>query len=437
MKTNLSKSLLFIVLTLLISGSYAQSGFPYPVDLFGEKYAAEKLKQINETHHNVLLKQNPDYDSERHQYEQAVQEFLKHYKPETEKSGTITIPVVFHVVYNQPIENISDSRIYSQMIVLNEDFSRSAADTVDTPAPFKSIAANPDIQFCLAQRDPNGGSTDGIERRYTTDTIFGFDNQVKSLVQGGLDAWDPTRYFNIWVCNTGGVCWGEFPTGSVSNTYGAVMHYVYVGSKYTSYGNFPNINPYYDRGEIGVHEVGHCFNLRHIWGDDGTACTGSDTCADTPNQQGPSAYCPTFPLYDSCTTSGNGIMFNNFMDYSDDDCYNILTKGQSARIHAVLGTPPYNALANSNACMPPAGIENHAPYNPISVYPNPSEGRFTVQANHPIDRITIYDIRGVKIREELPNSNTYQVNMTKVPAGVYIIRIQSAGSDVIKRVGIR
>lgn len=41
--------------------------------------------------------------------------------------------------------------------------------------------------------------------------------------------------------------------------------------------------PYY-LGRTATHEVGHWLGLRHIWGDNGGACTGSDGIADTPNQ---------------------------------------------------------------------------------------------------------------------------------------------------------
>jgi hypothetical protein len=331
---------------------------PYAVDLFGTQFSERQLKNINEEYHRQLLKRNPNWDKERAQYEQRIQEIISSQKNLRITQSNIVIPVVVHIVYHEPIENISDAQVFSQLVVLNEDFTRSAADTVNTPAPFAAIAANPGIEFCLATKDPNGNTTTGIERRYTTDTIFNFTDNVKFFSTGGLDAWDPSRYFNIWVCNTGGVCWGEFPTGTLSYTHGAVMHYIYMGSDWTSYGYFPVINWYYDRGEIGVHEIGHCFNLRHIWGDDGTSCAGSDTCADTPNQQGPSAYCPVFPLYDSCTAGGNGIMFNNFMDYSDDDCYNMFTLGQSARMHAVLSIPPYNALPLSDACGSAVGMND-------------------------------------------------------------------------------
>ncbi|HLG36278.1 MAG TPA: T9SS type A sorting domain-containing protein [Bacteroidia bacterium] len=341
-----------LVFIFISVSALAQTNIPYTVDLFGQQYSADKLKKANEEYQQYMLRRNPQWVQQMNQFEQATQQHIANQKINPDNRAVITIPIVFHMVWNLPQQFVTDAQVYSQLEVLNENFIRAAADTVNTPPPFAAIAANPDIQFCLAQRDPWGNPATGIERRQTTVTSFGFDDAVKFTSTGGMDSWDPMRYFNVWVCNTGGVCWGEFPTGTVSNTHGAVMHYAFFGSQFTQYGTFPNISGYFDRGEIMCHETGHCFNLRHIWGDDGTSCAGSDTCADTPNQQGPTSFCPTFPLYDSCTTSGAGIMFQNFMDYSDDDCYNLFTLGQNARMQAVLSTYPYNGLTVSNGCVP-------------------------------------------------------------------------------------
>jgi hypothetical protein len=311
---------------------------------------AETMDLINRRHHEDLLKRDPQWDLKRAQYEYQLQHKISGSRINSSAQSVVTIPVVVHIVYNTPVQNISDNTVYSQMIVLNEDFSRTAADTSNTPAPFAAVAGNPGIQFCLAQRDPAGNPTTGIERRYTTQTMWNNDD-MKFYASGGLDCWDPTRYLNIWVCYTGGVCWGEFPTATPSNTFGVVMNYFYFGSNYTSYGIFPQINNYLDYGEICVHEIGHCLNLYHIWGDDNGSCTGTDYCADTPNQADASSACMTFPHTDACTTSGNGIMFENYMDYTDDDCLNLFTLGQCARMNAVLTSAPYNSLTTSNGCQ--------------------------------------------------------------------------------------
>ena len=308
----------------------------------------EQMQKMNEDYHAMLIQRDPQWDNKRAQYEQQIQQIIASGKVNPSPQTVLTIPVVVHVVYFSNPSNISTAQVQSQIQVLNEDFGRTNADAVNTPAPFAAVAANTGIQFCLAQRDPNGNPSTGIERRQTTVTSFQADDAVKFYSSGGLDIWDPTRYLNIWVCdfgNSGLLGYGEFPTGSPSNTYGVVI-------QYNAFGNTGNVQAPYDLGRTTTHEFSHCFNLYHIWGDDGNACTGTDYCADTPNQAGSTFGCYTFPHTDACTPTGNGIMFENYMDYSDDVCLNLFTQNQSTRMNAVLATTPYNALASSNGCQP-------------------------------------------------------------------------------------
>jgi hypothetical protein len=90
----------------------------------------------------------------------------------------------------------------------------------------------------------------------------------------------------------------------------------------------------FDLGRTATHEVGHWMGLIHIWGDDNGACWGSDQVADTPNQGNFSSNVPTFPTVDNCTTSNPGIMFMNYMDYTDDIGMNMFTNGQKERMRA-------------------------------------------------------------------------------------------------------
>jgi hypothetical protein len=83
----------------------------------------------------------------------------------------------------------------------------------------------------------------------------------------------------------------------------------------------------YHLGRTTTHEIGHWLNLRHIWGDDNGACTGSDFCDDTPNQGNYYFGCPPYPQ-NSC---GSSDMFMNYMDYTDDACMNIFTNNQTSR----------------------------------------------------------------------------------------------------------
>jgi hypothetical protein len=251
---------------------------------------------------------DPKFEQKMMEYENNLQKVIADKASQKSSNVVITIPVVVHVVYNNNAQNISNAQVLSQIDVLNEDFGRTNADTINTPAAFQGVAANTQVQFCLAQRDPFGNPTTGIERRQTSVTSFNTNDAVKFYNQGGLDAWDVTQYMNIWVCNLSGglLGYGEFPTSTPSNTFGVVV-------AYDAFGRVGNVVAPFNLGRTCTHEFSHCFNLFHIWGDDGGSCSGSDLVSDTPNQADATTGCFTFPKYDACTASGNGIMFMNYM----------------------------------------------------------------------------------------------------------------------------
>ncbi len=303
-------------------------------------------------HEQFLLQKNPNRAQERADYEKAIQKYIannENKKTTNPQTGQVivTIPLVVHMVWNSASDSVSDAQIFSQINILNQDFTRTNPDAANTPAPFAAVASSPQINYCWAQRDPAGNPTTGIERRKSTTVTWSTDDKVKFFSTGGLDAWDPSRYFNIWVCrlSSGLLGYGEFPSGTLSNTYGFV-------AQFNAFGNTGFAQAPFNGGRTGTHEVGHCLNLYHIWGDDGTACSGSDACADTPNQAGENYGCPTYPLLDGCSGTAPGVMFMNYMDYTDDACMNTFTANQSTRMLAVVNNPPYNSLTTSTGCLP-------------------------------------------------------------------------------------
>jgi len=259
--------------------------------------------------------------------------------------GTIyQIPVVVHLVYNTTSQNLTDAQVQSQISVLNEDFRRLNADKTNTPAAFATLAADCEIQFCLASVAPNGAATTGIVRKSTTVTSWSQDDAVKYTSSGGSDAWPANKYLNLWVCNLGGGLLGyaQFPGGPAA-TDGVVINYQYFGR------NGSALAPY-NKGRTATHEVGHWLNLYHIWGDDNGACTGSDNVSDTPNQGAEHYGCPTFPAL-SCSNGSNGDMFMDYMDYTDDGCMNMFSTGQKTRMRALFDpTGARVGLLTSNGC---------------------------------------------------------------------------------------
>jgi len=268
-----------------------------------------------------------------------------------QRGDTIIIPVVFHIYHNgDPLgeqENITDELVQAQVEQLNKDFRRNNGDASMTPSAFEPLAADTDIEFCLASVDPNGEETTGILRNHIN-TLSGVDesdcwttnyiddNFVKPTI------WDREDYLNIYsilsVDNLeNGNCdffaslgYAQFPGGDAS-TDAVVLSFYTIGSEV-----MPNpLQPQFI-GRTATHEVGHWLDLEHPWGSNPGSCNLDDDVADTPTQLEGVFGCSSFPLFDNCTTSGDGIMYNNFMQYSDDDCMNMFTTGQRSRMRNLI-----------------------------------------------------------------------------------------------------
>lgn len=297
------------------------------------------------------LQQQISADPDRGEFLQAIDQHAHEWAAAhgDEERAVVTIPVVFHVVYNTAAQNISDALINAQIAQLNADFARLNSDANQTPGLFQGVAANTEIQFCLAQRDPSGNPTTGIVRRQTTVTSFSSNDNVKYTSSGGSNAWPRDSYLNIWTANLSGGLLGyaQFPGGAAA-TDGVVVLFSSVGSL----ANPGTASPFH-YGRTLTHEVGHWLNLRHIWGD---ATCGNDQVSDTPVHQTSNGGCPAFPKNNTCGGTTNTEMTMNYMDYTNDGCMNLFTLGQKNRMQALFGTGGSRvALLNSLGCVPPSG----------------------------------------------------------------------------------
>ena len=278
--------------------------------------------------HRRLLSTSPAYARARDQIEDHARSYERG-EASAQRTGVTRIPVVVHVVWNTAAQNIDDGQIASQIDVLNRDFRRTNPDFSTTPAAFLPLATDARIEFFLATSNPSGAPTSGIERRQTTVTGFNDNDAVKSAASGGLDAWPSAHYLNVWVCPLAGGLLGyaQFPGGPAATDGVVILH--------SAFGTSGTAAAPFNLGRTTTHEIGHWLNLNHIWGDDGTGCSGTDNVADTPNQGGPNYGAPTFPHL-SCSNGPNGDLFVNYMDYVDDRAMVMFTAGQVARMQACL-----------------------------------------------------------------------------------------------------
>ena len=284
---------------------------------------------------------DPGLKSRMNTIEQGMAMRINDSKVAQRSSSIITIPVVVHVVYNLPEQNISDAQIQSQIDVLTEDFTKTNVDLINAPSAFQSLAANANIQFVLAKQDPNGNTTNGITRTYSSVTSFSSNNYVKFASYGGHDAWPSDQYLNIWVCNLGLCGYATYP-GSAPSVDGVVV-------KYNCFGRTGILQTNYNKGRTATHEVSHWLNVHHIWGD---AQCGDDLVGDTPLQEKANYDHPIFPLMSSCSNNSNGDMFVNYMDYTADDVRNMMTQGQVDRINATLNGPRASLLTSLGSSSP-------------------------------------------------------------------------------------
>lgn len=303
--------------------------------------------------------------------------------------SVVYLPVIFHIVLPNPY-SVTDADIQSQIDAMNADFSGLNADTTNLPAAFEAVRGHSLIRFVLAKRTPAGKLSNGIDR-VTSNTTGNPDNPVDSIKRttlGGADAWDPTAYINIWVgniANGGGVLgYTQIPGSGTPQDDGVFCNILGFGVRPCNAAN-------YNKARTVVHELGHYFGLNHIWGDDETAantCSGDDFRAltaegstyllptslynppgkgntaqdigDTPNQSVATNNCPSGITSDSCTVTPPGKMYENYMDYTADDCYDMFTKKQVERMEYVLNTYRTALLTSNSATLPLNSIATDA-----------------------------------------------------------------------------
>lgn len=280
-----------------------------------------------------LLNQQPDllipWEKQWYFQENLIQNF----QPVSRGGNPYLIPVVVHVIHNDGNENISDEQIKNGIQILTRNYRKQNPDTAEIVPIFKPIAADMEVEFQLAKLDPNGNCTNGINRIRSSLTTIG-DHQVKSLIH-----WPRNKYVNIYIVRNAAGLAGHalmpFQADTIPQWDGIVIAGDYMG----------NIGTSNDvRSVVLSHEIGHFFNLFHVWGGNNVPgfyylpvaqlsnCAEDDGVDDTPNTIG----------WQTCNLNGNScdtLLDNvqNFMDYAY--CARMFTEGQKQRVHAALNSP--------------------------------------------------------------------------------------------------
>lgn len=410
-------------------------------------------------------------------YEEAFQNMLqKHEQFANGKKAAIVynIPVIFHILHSGVAvnstsatsgRNLNAAQINSQIAVLNADYRKLNSDfsTYVTQSSFVNASADVEINFCAAKVSPTGAvlTEPGIDRINVSTkgwNALPYDmNYIESTVKPG-SSWDPTKYFNIWVLEFGGfdantLGYAQFPTipsgtspitdmvgsGGAANTDGVVLGYQYVGNTGTALASAP-----YNKGRTLVHETGHWLGLWHIWGDDGSSCSGTDYVADTPNQADQNFACPTTNgavRTDACSATSPGVMYQNYMDYSDDKCMVMFTAGQKARMQAVMANCARRlSLNTSTVCNTPTSINEDVSNVNMEVYPNPTNGELFVDITTlDVQDFTISVVNTLgqtvkEVKQVQSNGGKIKIDLSDKNTGVYFVTVKSKSGSKVKRI---
>jgi hypothetical protein len=439
-------------LFLCVFDANAQSSKCATPELLKQAMAAHPEKIADWIHYKEHLQQADA------QYQQQIQK-----GPKLKTTTIVTIPVVFHVILTSTeltqlggVNGVRD-RVIQTIQVLNQDYSKTNPDITQVPAAFVPNEGASQIRFGPAHRTATGSATEGFEIKITT--VSGFSattnngSDCKHVSSGGLDAWDPTKYFNIWVVDVleNGILGYTIPPSYVVNwgypasEKGCVLDYGTFGKRGGTTTFFSP--PTNDLGRTATHEVGHFFELEHNFGE-GPGCPGvsdiDDGISDTPPQDvaifsNPPGTCPVFPKFDACTPSGNGIMWMNFMDYTDDICMHMFTNGQVSRMELQVAPSgkSYSLTLHPELLDWPTGI-NEPNLQAFDIFPNPTSGNFQVSIIKAADlkNIEVVNTIGQAVYSVEANNtiNNYNIDLTNFSKGVYYVRCTFVTGTATKKI---
>ncbi len=417
----------------------------------------------------------------QHQPELATSFAARQVAPEhdvalkTNDYTTVTIPVVFHFLLTESqlthIGGVAglERRLISQIEVLNEDFNAANTDYTSIPEVFRSLYGNARIRFGLARRHHATGAAfagyqlkvlaPGVDSSYeifsgTAGSRY-FCSDAKYDTNKGFAAWPPDRYLNIWVLritenNREGVIGITAPPSFTAlgqplllyqNEIGIVLTYGVLGKRVSSSEYFFERD--LDKGRTLTHEMGHYFELDHIWGIE-PGCSTDDGIADTPPQEDANYFCPSYPKA-NCTNSNGGEMFMNYMDYVNDGCMHLFTHGQVARMRREVasGGRSYSLTTNPGLIEWPAGIQNEDIFSELVIAPNPASGYTMIypgQKPEMLKDVSVWNMMGQLVKtvplQEVQNG-VLRVDLSGITTGVYTIRCHYAAETISRKIVVR
>ena len=369
-----------------------------------------------------------------------------------------TIPLVFHVLYVNEADRVTDQQILEQIEILNEDFAAASLpkeDPRDPDGDFLKLAADTKIQFCRASSTPSGLPTTAVEYRQTgvVSVATALALELKQSAFGAAP-WDPQRYLNIWIVpqapNVAG--YAQLP-GAKAASDGIVIDPKFFGVGGTAVAPF-------DGGKTLTHLIGSYLGLSELWSQNGC---GDDGVEDTPIHDGPNFGVPSRGHISTC--DGYPLeMTMNFMDNTDDAAQYMFTRGQAERMRSVLlpGGLRAGLVKTTTQCAPDlpmvplvltaaAKQSNSASatvaHSVLTLSPNPTDDRATLTIQFPQEvmegQLVVYDAKGSKVYTSSlvgpagGSSFQHDLDVAEWVPGPYMIGVSAGGKQLTQRLIVR
>jgi hypothetical protein len=332
--------------------------------------------------------------AKRQQFEESM--LLRTLSTTEDDNNERVLPVVFHVIHENGIENVSRDDLKKTLELVNKAFANEA--------PFQSaggVATN--IRFCLAEKAPDGSFETAITRHespLTNITMETEDQALKDLIR-----WEPRNYINIWVVKSiNSLSMGPSVAGYAMMPYshgspvdGIVMEAAFLGDNK-------------DGAVVLIHELGHYLGLYHTFEggckNDNCLIDGDRVC-DTPPDAS-TAGVPCSGTANTCTTDEDdpsennpfravalgGLgdqpdMHENYMDYGFQSCQNSFTAGQRKRMRDAIANTRSSLLEGVNVCRScPVAFDVTWDVPDVVYLGSPIE--FTCQANIELQYVSWY-----------------------------------------------
>lgn len=349
---------------------------------------------------------------EKKQYATALSDLIHKNTTTLHPRNEVNIQIVFNVVQKEGEIPITYQEIIQQIDNLNQAFSQSDIDLTLIPEEFQDIVGTGAIHFCLAKMPMDGA--EAVIRKSTISDEIGITDAVFTSEGGGIDATEPEKYLNIWIADMGDYLagkssypWSEIPIeerGIVINS----RNFIHAG-----------VN-----SKTLIHEVGHFFGLIHLWGDD-SDCATDDNIQDTPNQIGPNYGCPNYPKI-SCDNVENTV---NFMDYLDDECMLMFTKGQISRMFEFMYEKYSTMLQDICNC------ESSGKEFDFVVIPSYGNGLYKCRIqseNSNKQNYSVYNTMGELLQKGAVSGSEFTIDLTSAIGNMFYIKIENKIYKVLK-----